>query len=67
MPSSLLSAPTRLLVAGDTHGNHLPWERVLLPAARKHRVEGIVQLGDFGYWPLTGEGQHCSESGSLWG
>ena len=49
--------PKRLLVAGDTHGNYLHWEHVLLPAAREHQVGGIVQLGDFGYWPLTGEGR----------
>ena len=56
MPSPLPGDPTRLLVAGDTHGNWLHWKNVLLPAARKHQVDGIVQLGDFGYWPLTGEG-----------
>jgi len=56
MPSPLPSDPTRLLVAGDTHGNYLHWKNVLLPAAREHQVDGIVQLGDFGYWPLTGEG-----------
>jgi hypothetical protein len=56
MPSSLPGDPTRLLVAGDTHGNWLHWQRVLLPAARKHQVGGIVQLGDFRYWPMTGEG-----------
>ncbi|MDA8332489.1 MAG: metallophosphoesterase [Candidatus Dormibacteraeota bacterium] len=49
--------PKRLLVAGDTHGNWLHWKHVLLPAAHEHQVEGIVQLGDFGYWPLTGEGR----------
>ena len=56
MPSPVHGDPTRLLVAGDTHGNHLHWKHVLLPAAREHQVDGIVQLGDFGYWPLTGEG-----------
>lgn len=50
------SDPIRLLVAGDTHGNQLHWEHVLLPAAREHQVDAIVQLGDLGYWPLTGEG-----------
>ncbi len=56
VPSPVPGDPTRLLVAGDTHGNHMHWKHVLLPAARKHQVDGIVQLGDFGYWPLTGEG-----------
>jgi predicted amidohydrolase len=43
MPSPLPSDPTRLLVAGDTHGNYLHWKRVLLQAAREHHVDGIVQ------------------------
>lgn len=49
--------PKRLLVAGDTHGNWLHWKHVLLPADHEHQVEGIVQLGDFGYWPLTADGR----------
>ncbi|HVC23814.1 MAG TPA: metallophosphoesterase [Candidatus Dormibacteraeota bacterium] len=48
--------PKRILVAGDTHGNWVHWQRVLLPAAHDHQVDGIVQLGDFGYWPLTSDG-----------
>ncbi|MDA8331220.1 MAG: metallophosphoesterase [Candidatus Dormibacteraeota bacterium] len=56
MPSPLPHDPARLLIAGDTHGNYLHWKNVLLPAAREHQVDRIVQLGDFGYWPLTGEG-----------
>ena len=56
MLTSLPGDPTRVLVAGDTHGNLLHWEHVLLPAARAHQVDGIVQLGDFGYWPLTRDG-----------
>ncbi|MHB8394875.1 MAG: hypothetical protein ACYDC5_10310 [Candidatus Dormibacteria bacterium] len=50
MPSALPGGPTRLLVVGDTHGNHLHWKHVVLPATRKHQMSGIVQLGDFGYW-----------------
>ncbi len=57
MPSPLPGNPKRILVAGDTHGNWLHWKRVLLPAAHEHQVDGIVQLGDFGYWPLIGEGR----------
>jgi len=49
--------PSRLLVAGDTHGNWVHWQQILLPAAREHKVDGIVQLGDFGYWPLTSDGR----------
>ena len=57
MPVHIPDDPSRLLVAGDTHGNFLHWKHVLLPAAHDHQVGGIVQLGDFGYWPLTGEGR----------
>ena len=57
MPVHIPDDPSRLLVAGDTHGNWLHWKHVLLPAAHEHRVDGIVQLGDFGYWPLTGDGR----------
>ncbi len=57
MPVHIPDDPSRLLVPGDTHGNCLHWEDVLLPAAQEHQVGGIVQLGDFGYWPLTGEGR----------
>ncbi len=53
----ITAEPARLLIAGDTHGNWLHWKHVLLPAAREHQVDGVVQLGDFGYWPLTGDGR----------
>ncbi len=57
MAASLPGDPTRVLVAGDTHGDLWHWTHVLLPAARLHQVDGIVQLGDFGYWPLTRDGR----------
>lgn len=40
----------RLLVAGDTHGN-LGWLTQLAVLAAGHGCEGILQLGDFGFWP----------------
>lgn len=40
----------RLLILGDTHG-HLPWlESYVYPLAGRLEVDGIVQVGDFGYW-----------------
>jgi len=43
-------ATARLLVAGDTHGN-LGWLSELAALAEEQRCEGIIQLGDFGFWP----------------
>jgi predicted phosphodiesterase len=40
----------RLLIAGDTHGN-LDWIRTLSKLAARHGCAGVVQLGDFGFWP----------------
>ena len=42
-------APTRILVAGDTHGN-LGWISTIAKLAARHGCTGIVQLGDFGFW-----------------
>jgi predicted phosphodiesterase len=41
---------SRLLIAGDTHGN-LDWIRTLSKLAARHGCAGVVQLGDFGFWP----------------
>ena len=38
------------MVAGDTHGN-LAWIATLAKLAARHGCAGIVQLGDFGFWP----------------
>jgi predicted phosphodiesterase len=40
----------RILLAGDTHGN-LPWITTLARLAARHRCQGVVVLGDFGFWP----------------
>lgn len=40
----------RLLIAGDTHGN-LDWISTLASLASRHGCSGILQLGDFGFWP----------------
>ncbi len=41
---------TRLLIAGDTHGNR-SFVAYLAKQAVAQRCCGIVQLGDFGFWP----------------
>jgi predicted phosphodiesterase len=40
----------RLLVVGDTHGNPLWWDNVVEPLAGEVDADGIIQVGDFGYW-----------------
>ena len=44
------SASARLLVAGDTHGNSW-WLHRLASLAVELGCDGVVQLGDFGFWP----------------
>ena len=43
-------ATARILVAGDTHGN-LDWIDTLAKLASRQRCDGILQAGDFGFWP----------------
>ena len=50
----LLPEPTRVLLAGDTHGN-LNWWQHLLARTAEHDCDGVVQVGDFGYWRGHGE------------
>lgn len=40
----------RLVIAGDVHGND-KFITYLADRARQHDCAGIVQLGDFGFWP----------------
>ncbi len=46
----------RLLVAGDTHGNTRWVCDRLYPWAKDLGCDGIVQLGDFGFWEHTDDG-----------
>lgn len=48
--------PRRVLLAGDTHGN-AGWLATLTKLAARHHCEGIVQLGDFGYWSHVPSGE----------
>src|SRR5215510_4270168 len=41
----------RVLFVGDTHGNDVYWAERVVPAARDHGVDQILQVGDFGWWP----------------
>jgi hypothetical protein len=43
-------ASARILLAGDTHGN-LPWITTLAKLAARQHCDGVVILGDFGFWP----------------
>lgn len=45
--------PTKLLIAGDTHGDY-EWIDWLTFVAVEQECDGIVQLGDFGFWPGDG-------------
>lgn len=53
MPGLPVPGPSRqlprVLVAGDTHGN-LAWISTLAKLAARHNCDGIVVLGDFGFW-----------------
>ncbi len=49
------SNASRLLVAGDVHGN-IAWMRALCDLAGTHECDAVLQLGDFGYWPHHPEG-----------
>lgn len=42
--------PTRLLVAGDIHGDGA-WFESLCRRAAALECDAVLQLGDFGYWP----------------
>ena len=54
MASGVLPAPagSRVALVGDTHGNKA-WTRRVIGALGAERVDVIVQLGDFGWWPGT--------------
>jgi predicted phosphodiesterase len=48
--------PVRVLVAGDTHGQ-FGWLKFLFRVASKQSADGVVVVGDFGFWSHTAEGR----------
>lgn len=54
-PPMPVGHPSRLLVAGDTHGDWR-WVRTLARQAARHAADAIVVLGDFGYWEHERDG-----------
>lgn len=52
----MLDTTKRIIVAGDFHGSE-GWANRLVQYAKAHRIETILQVGDFGYWPHTSSGQ----------
>lgn len=42
--------PTRLMLAGDWHGD-ATWAEIMLDRAKKAGCDAVLQLGDWGYWP----------------
>ena len=49
-PVELPPEPSRLLVAGDSHGD-IQHARFLIERAQAQRCDAILHLGDFGFWP----------------
>lgn len=45
-----MPTPTKLMVAGDWHGNG-NWAISALKTARLNGCDAVLQLGDYGYWP----------------
>lgn len=41
---------SRLMIAGDWHGNH-QWGKKIIEAAKAEEIDKIIQVGDFGVWP----------------
>lgn len=46
----------RVLLVGDTHGNPFWWDKTVVLVAIRLDVDAIVQVGDFGYWPGSMDG-----------
>lgn len=44
----------KLLLVGDTHGNTRWWREAVVPLAARVGADGIVEVGDFGFWPGKG-------------
>lgn len=47
----------KIMLLGDTHGNTKFITNVAIPAAESAGADWIYQVGDFGYWEHTDEGQ----------
>lgn len=56
---------TRILVAGDTHGQ-LGWCKWLSKRASANDCATILQVGDFGYWEHKGHGRAFLDDLSTW-
>lgn len=46
-----------VLLVGDTHGNFEWISQAVIPVAKAAKVQKILQLGDFGFWPHTAKGR----------
>lgn len=47
----------KLLFLGDTHGN-TTWVDLVIETAHTHKVDWMIQVGDFGYWEHVKSGKH---------
>lgn len=47
----------KIMLLGDTHGNTKFIANAAIPAAKEAGAKWIYQVGDFGYWEHTDEGQ----------
>jgi Calcineurin-like phosphoesterase len=66
---NMLTGPTRLLLAGDCHGDidHVGW---LIERAQEKYCTALFVLGDFGYWEHTDGGlflDQCSDLAAMTG
>lgn len=41
---------SKILIAGDWHGNHV-WAKKIIQVAEAEEINKIIQVGDFGVWP----------------
>jgi len=41
---------SKILIAGDWHGNHV-WAKKIIDVAHAEGIDKMIQLGDFGVWP----------------
>lgn len=51
--------PSRLMLAGDWHGNEY-WAKQIIRKAHANKCKAILQLGDFGYWPTYSDSDSTS-------